>query len=64
MTVDCGGYGTLFLTAMPLASWCRKVSLCRGKLRIAQRAAQLLFLNVLYDWSHVRVRALERHSAI
>jgi len=68
--VDCRSYGTPFLRAIPLASRYGNVSRSRGKLRIPPRPTLLLIVmisktsNNSYNRSHVRVRALGRHSLI
>jgi len=70
LTLDCRGYRTPSLRGIPLNSWYGNMSLSRGKLRIAWRPRLFLIRTISktskisYIWSHVRVKALGRHSPI
>jgi hypothetical protein len=68
--MDCRGFGITSLRGIPRASRYGNSSLSSRKLRIPRRPTLLLILmiskasNISYDWSHVKVRGLERHSPI
>jgi len=70
LILDSRGDGTPSLRGIPLASWYRKVSLSRRKLRIPRRTTLLFILtinntpNISYEWSCVRVRPLGKHFLI
>jgi len=70
LTLDCRGYGTLSLRGIPLAGRYGNASLSRGKLRFPRRPTLLFILtisktlNISYDRSRGRVRAVGRHIPI